>query len=149
MFEGFSFSKLLRGYYYLAPVWYVLETYAWPNLRAGPLVGDEGWARLFFYGAETAIGAGMWKGVPYVDKIALSENVVCLINGIKFIVIGPLDIALNVESADFEALGQVYVQAVPGVLYSLIQVCNEVYQKLYGRGFPLSLPPMPGGSAPS
>lgn len=108
--------KAVKGYYYLVPLWWLLESFLWPGLRAGPVVGSGLWARAGFFALEGLIGAAYWRGLPVADTAAFFENLVCLIGVCRTVLLGPLDIGLNLERDPFMA--QAYVASLPGVFYS-------------------------------
>ncbi|MBI5211454.1 MAG: hypothetical protein HY927_15890 [Elusimicrobia bacterium] len=124
-------GKLIKGYYYLAPLWFLLETYCWPGLRARALVGPSVEGRVGFYAAEALIGAGFWRGLPAAEVTAVVENVACLISTYRFILFAPLTMALGVDSGTGSFMAQDYVEALPGALFSSVQVTISLYRGIY------------------
>lgn len=126
-------GRLIKGYYYLVPVWFLIEAFLLPGVRAGVLVGRSFWGLLGFYAVEGVIGAGFWKGSPYAGWAALAENVVYLTASIYFILLGPLDIALAIGS-DMTRTTQMsdnYLRALPGEMFSACQVTWTLYRIIY------------------
>jgi len=116
--------ELLDWFYYLAPVWLVLEVFAWPNFRAGAVVGGGLAGTVGFYAVEGGLGAALWYRLRYAGLAALCENIVCLILVLKFILLSPLDTALALANDAPEAAGAAasYAAALPGALMSMVQV---------------------------
>jgi hypothetical protein len=114
----------LDWFYYLAPVWLVLEVFVWPNFRAGAVVGGGLAGTVGFYAVEGGIGAALWYRLRYADLAALGENVVCLALVLKFILLSPLDTALALADDAPGAAGAAasYAAALPGALVSMVQV---------------------------
>ena len=70
-------------FYLLAPLWFVLEQFFWPNLRAGVLTGGSLAGNLAFYGAEAGLGAALYLGWRYSGAAAIAENSVQLLFFLK------------------------------------------------------------------
>jgi len=121
-------SPALNSFYYLAPLWFVLETFFWPNFRAGIVFGPNIWGTAAFYSVEAGLGAALWFKLPYAGLSALLENIIYLVFILKFILITPLDIAGSMGNAgvDADALAHGYSAAMPGILYSLFHVVYKI-----------------------
>ena len=124
-------EKLVRGYYYLVPLWFFLESYLWSGLRAGLIVGDSPWARLAFYSIEAGIGTALWFGLGWAELAALAENVAYLAAGARFVILYPVDIALNIENASVVPEIDRYVHSLPGILFSMSAVVFHLYRRGY------------------
>ena len=122
-------NKLSRGYYYLAPLWFVVEAFLYPDLRAGPIVGHSLAAVAAFYAVEGGIGTLLWKGLPGAQPAALTVNVAQLIAVLRFILFTPMDAALFLDGADsghWEAATQGYARAIPGAIVSGFQLVHTI-----------------------
>lgn len=120
--------SVLRAYYYLTPLWYVLETAVFPGARAG-MVTDGSWlGNGGFYGMEAAIGLGLFFRWSPAEVAALSENVLYLAAACKYIVFAPMDIAMKMDGdvVQAAALGDQYRQALPGLIYSGFHVVYNI-----------------------
>jgi len=128
-------KSLLNSFYYLAPLWFLVETLFWPNFRAGVVFGAGLWGSAGFYAVEAGIGAALWMRLPYAALGALAENVIYLIFVVKFVLIGPMDIAsslaADVQGAD--AMARNYASAMPGIIYSAAHVTLRIRKALGGR----------------
>ena len=129
---GIKRTELLDWFYYLAPLWLVLEVFLWPNFRAGAVVGSGLAATVGFYAVEGAIGAALWYRLPYAGLAALGENVVYLILVLKFILFSPWDmaIALADDAPGAAGMGASYAAALPGALVSMAQVGFRLKKQL-------------------
>jgi hypothetical protein len=58
---GSRVDAAMRGYYYLAPLWLLLEISFFKGARAGLIVGNSLLGITAFYGVESAIGIGFWR----------------------------------------------------------------------------------------
>ena len=119
---------LLRAYYYLAPLWWVLESAVAPGVRAG-MVTDGSWlGNAGFYGFESAIGLGLFFRWRAAEVAALSENVLYLAAAVRYIVIAPMDIAMAFDgnAVQAAAMGHEYRQAIPGLIYSGFHVVYNI-----------------------
>ena len=129
-------TKILNGFYYLAPAWFLLETFLWPNFRAGLVVGNLPLGNALFYSVEAGLGAALWFKLPLAETGVLIENVIYLVFAIKFIVITPLDLAIlqfdGVEHASI--LAKNYTASVPAIIYSMFQVGIKISTGLLKRG---------------
>ena len=128
-------KSLLNSFYYLAPLWFLVETLVWPNFRAGVVLGAGLWASAGFYAVEAGLGAALWMRLPYAGLCALVENVIYLVFVIKFVLLGPVDIAssLAADSAGADTMARNYISALPGVLYSAAHVTLRIRKALEGR----------------
>lgn len=126
--------KWIKGYYYLAPVWFILEVAVWPGLRAGPLTGGSMEGAALFYGVEAAIGGAFWSGLPAAQALAFMQNVAQLISLFRYILFTPMDIALNIDTnvAWAASASDAYVKAIPGAIFSGFQI---VYALRKGLGY--------------
>lgn len=125
-------SQLIRFYYYLAPVWFLVEAFLMPGVRAGPIVGRSILGLAVFYGIESGIGAAFWRKIPWAGNLALAQNVIYLVSIIRFIIFTPLDLVTNIESEVFASAAQEYTRAIPGMTVSLFQATAQIYAKIYG-----------------
>ncbi len=125
-------GRLLNSFYYLAPLWFVVEMFFWPRFRAGVVVGPSAWGAAGFYAVESGIGAALWLKLPYANLGALTENVIYLVFALKFILFSPTDIALSLINDNPNAAGmaQHYVSSLPGILYSAAHVVLKIEQGL-------------------
>lgn len=117
-------TKLINKFYYLAPVWFLLETFLWPNFRAGLVVGNLPFGNALFYTVEGGLGAALWFKLPLAETGVLIENVIYLTFAIKFIVITPLDsVLLTIDGVEHGSiLAKNYAASLPGIIYSMFQV---------------------------
>lgn len=118
----------LNFFYYLAPLWFLAETFAWPNFRAGVIFGGSAAGAAVFYAAEWGIGFALWRRLRYADLTALLENVAYLVFAFKYILFAPFDAAAAIASdtqvtADFAA---VYAGSLPGIMYSVLHVVLRI-----------------------
>ena len=128
-------KRFLNSFYYLAPLWFLVETFFWPNFRAGVVFGPGLWCSAGFYAVEAALGVALWMRLPYAGLSALAENVIYLIFVIKFILYNPIDIASSLASdtPGAEAMARNYVSALPGIIYSAAHVVLRIRGALEGR----------------
>lgn len=126
----------LDYFYYAAPLWLALETFLWPNFRAGAITGGSAWGNLAFYGVEGALGAALALRLPYARLAALAENAAQLIFVFKFILFGPLDIVQGVVdgAVDGRAAGASYAAALPGAFYSCLHIILRLKSELRRYG---------------
>jgi len=112
----------LRAYYYLAPLWMLLEFFLWPGIRAEMIVGPSLLGVLLFYSLEAGIGVAYWKKLPGAEWAALAENLVYVTFSARFVLIAPFDIGLGLggSTADLEDAFLAWSEALPGVLLSLL-----------------------------
>lgn len=118
----------LNFFYYLAPLWFLAETFLWPNFRAGVIFGGSAAGTAAFYAAEWGIGFALWRRLRYADLTALLENVAYLVFALKYVLYAPLDAAAALASdlpvaADFAAS---YAAALPGIMYSVLHVVLRI-----------------------
>ena len=113
-------NNLLNGFYYLTPLWFIVEIFFWPGFRAGLIFGNSFMGSLAFYGIEAGLGAAIYFKLPYSNLSAFIENIIYLIFAMKFILLMPLDIALAIDEDTNAAVNMVqhYKTAVPGIIYS-------------------------------
>ena len=122
----------LDYFYYAAPLWLALETFLWPNFRAGVITGGSRWGNLAFYGLEGGLGAALYLGLPYARPAALAENVLQLVFVLKFVLFGPLDIIQGVidGAVDGRAAGASYAAALPGAFYSCLYIALRLKSEI-------------------
>jgi len=125
-------QRALNYFFYLAPVWFLLETFLWPGFRAGVVTGGNSWGNALFYSVEAGLGAAIWFKLPYANLSALIENVVYLICVIRFIVFAPLDIAMSAVDDMSRALEMMnnYQASLPGIIYSMIHVVFKIKRSI-------------------
>ncbi|MBU2529669.1 MAG: hypothetical protein KKD35_01415 [Elusimicrobia bacterium] len=113
-------NNLLNGFYYLAPLWFIVEIFFWPGFRAGLIFGNSFMGSLAFYSIEAGLGAAIYFKLPYGNLSAFIENVLYLLFAMKFILFMPLDIALAIDEDTTAAvnMAQHYKAALPGMIYS-------------------------------
>ena len=130
--------KLLNSFYYLAPLWFLLETFFWPGFRAGPVTGGGHWATAGFYTVEAGLGAALWFRLPGATAAALLENVAYLVLLFKYILFAPADaaLALDADGAGIAAFAKSYSAAMPGMLYSAAHVVLKIQGQLGSLGRP-------------
>lgn len=129
-------GKVIKGYYYLAPVWFILEVLVWPGLRAGPIVGNSMGGAALFYAIEAAIGGAFWMGLPSAEALAFLQNIVQLISIFRYILFTPMDIALNIDTnvAWAASASDAYAKAIPGAIFSGFQIVHALRKGLgYGK----------------
>lgn len=122
----------LDYFYYAAPLWFVLEQFFWPNLRAGVLTGGSLGGNLAFYGLETGLGAALYFRLGFARPAALTENTVQLVFFLKYILLAPLDMALAIDG-DTDAVARsasAYAAALPGALYSCVHIVLRLKSEL-------------------
>ena len=121
-------QKLLNWFFYLAPLWFLVETFLWPGFRAGVVTGGNGWGNALFYSVEAGLGAAIWYKLPHAETGALVENVLYLIFVLKFILFAPWDIALAMEgdSARTAEMINNYRSSLPGMLYSMVYLVYKI-----------------------
>ena len=83
----------VNSFYYLAPVWFLAETFLWPNFRAGVIFGGSTAGAAAFYAAEWGIGFALWRRLRYADLTALLENIAYLVFAFKYVLFAPFDAA--------------------------------------------------------
>lgn len=122
----------LDWFYYAAPLWLALETFLWPNFRAGVITGGSGWGNVAFYTVEAGLGAALFLRLPYARLAALAENTGQLVFVFKFILFGPLDIAQGVIDgvADGRAAAESYAAALPGAFYSCLHIIARLKSEI-------------------
>ena len=125
-------QKFLNWFFYLAPVWFLVETFLWPGFRAGVVTGGNGWGNALFYSVEAGLGAAIWYKLPYADLSALTENVLYLIFAMKFIIFTPMDIAMSLEDNTPRATEMItsYRASLPGILYSMAHVIYKIKRSI-------------------
>ncbi|OGR78337.1 MAG: hypothetical protein A2X32_02255 [Elusimicrobia bacterium GWC2_64_44] len=126
MTEGVPQAKRpgLYFFYYLAPVWFLAETFFWPNFRAGVIFGGSTAGAAAFYAAEWGLGFALWRRLRYADLAALAENAVYLLFAFKYVLYAPLDAAaaLAADTAVTSDFAAAYVGSLPGIIYSVLHV---------------------------
>jgi hypothetical protein len=122
----------LNSFYYLAPLWFVVETFFWPNFRAGIVFGDGLMGTAAFYSVEAGIGAALWYKLPFAGAGALFENVLYLVFVLKFILYAPLDAAMAADTGALDDFGRTYAAALPGALYSMVHVVYRIKKQTAG-----------------
>jgi len=125
---------VLNSFYYLAPLWFVLETFFWPNFRAGVVFGPGLLGVAAFYAVEGGIGAALWYKLPYASAGALLENVIYLVFVMKFILYSPIDaaLALTNDAPVMDEFSRTYAAALPGMLYSMYHVVMKIKKQIAG-----------------
>lgn len=125
----------LNWFFYLAPLWLVVETFIWPGFRAGLVTGGGFWLNALFYAVEGGLGAALWYGLPYAATAALAENVIYLALAIKFIMFAPLDIAMSMDTdmGRASAMYADYKASLPGILFSIAKVTFELKRRIAAR----------------
>ncbi len=124
----------LDYFYYAAPAWLLLETFFWPNFRAGAVTGGSFWGNLAFYSAEGGLGAALYFHLPYARPAALLENAALVVVYMKFILFAPWDIAANIADPGAGEAASAYAAALPGALYSCCHVMLRLRSELDRRG---------------
>ena len=122
---------VVRGYYYLVPLWFLIESYLFAGIRAGVVAGDSTLGRLAFYGVEATIASGFWFGKRWAPAAALFENMAYLVAACRFVLIVPLEIAMTAETTNIAPAGEHYARALPGVLWSMAAVVISLYRSGY------------------
>lgn len=69
-----SLSRIVKTYYYLWPLWLILELTIWPSWRAGLIFDDSVPGIVAFYLFEAALAYGMSRGDAKADILAFFEN---------------------------------------------------------------------------
>ena len=125
-------QRPLNWFFYLAPVWFLVETFIWPGFRAGLVTGGNAWGTVIFYSVEAGIGAAIWYELPYAETGALIENVVYLIFVLKFILFAPWDMALAIDGDTAGAVRTAagYRASLPGMLYSRVYLVLKIKNKV-------------------
>ena len=124
-------QKAARGYYYLAPLWFLAERLFWPGFRSGAFVGRSLLGAAAFYAAEGALGAAFWRANPWASRLALAENVAYLVAIMRRVLLTPLDVAaaLDVDPDAAQALAGSYQGFLFGVLIAGFQIFAHHYAK--------------------
>lgn len=127
---------VLNSFYYFAPLWFVLETFFWPNFRAGAILGAGNLGIAVFYSIEACIGAALWFRLPYAAAGALFENLAYLVFIVKFILFAPLDAASALADDPSVAVefSRNYSAALPGILYSMAHVVLRIKKQTADLG---------------
>lgn len=122
----------LDYFYYAAPLWFVVEQFFWPNLRAGVITGGSLWGNLAFYGMEGGLGAALYFRLKLAGPAALLENCVQLIFFLKYIILAPLDISMGLvdDVSGAEAGARAYSAALPGALYSCWHIIARIKSEI-------------------
>ena len=125
-------QRPLNWFFYLAPVWVLVETFIGPGFRAGLVTGGNAWGNVIFYSVEAGIGAAIWYELPYAETGALIENVVYLIFVLKFILFAPWDMALAIDGDTAGAVRTAagYRASLPGMLYSMVYLVLKIKNKV-------------------
>ncbi|MCG2726698.1 MAG: hypothetical protein L6420_10715 [Elusimicrobia bacterium] len=121
-------DSLLNGFYYLAPLWFIVEISFWPGFRSGMIFGNSFFGSLVFYGIEAGLGAAIYFKLSYANLSAFAENIIYLLFAMKFILFTPLDIALAIGEDTTAAvnMSQNYKAALPGIIYSCFHVIFRI-----------------------
>jgi hypothetical protein len=82
---------------------------------------------MIFYGLEAAIGFSFWRGFRWAWLFALIENIGYLIVGFKYILFGPLQIAMSLDTSQ-PLSAEPYVQSLPGIITSMGLVVIQMYR---------------------
>lgn len=122
----------LDYFYYAAPLWFVVEQFFWPNLRAGVLTGGSLAGNIAFYAAEGGLGAALYYRLRFARPAALAENVLQLLFFVKYIYLTPLDIAAGLadDTEAAQAAASSYAAALPGALYSCAHIVARLQSEL-------------------
>ncbi len=130
--------KYLNRYYYLAPLWFLVEIIFWPGFRAGIIFGNSTAGIAAFYAVETGIAVAVYRKSPYADFSAFAENMIYLIFAFKYIIFAPLDIAMNLESNSAGAGAMIagYRASLPGIIFSAAHAVFNLKRFING-GFKL------------
>ena len=114
----------LDYFYYAAPLWFLVEQFFWPNLRAGVITGGSLAGNLAFYTIEGGLGAALYFRLAYARPAALIESSLQLLFFFKYILLAPLDVAagLDGDTAAAQAGASAYAAALPGALYSCLHI---------------------------
>lgn len=70
--------SLPKAYYYLIPLWCVLEVLFFPGMRAAALTGPSLIGITVFYTLEGGIASALWMGSSLAEGLALAENLLYL-----------------------------------------------------------------------
>lgn len=109
--------SLVKGYYYLVPLWCVVEVLFWPGLRAAPVAGDS-LARIgIFYTLEGGIAAAFWLRFWAAEHIALFENSVYLASILAALAFDPRPLSAS----------------APGIVFAVFQAATGGYRLVYLR----------------
>ncbi len=127
-------KKWLDWFYYAAPLWLALETFVWPDFRAGVITGGAFRGNAAFYCVEWGLGAALYFELPYARLSALIENAALTILYLKFILFAPWDIASNLAYDPAGASAASYAAALPGALYSCLHVVLRLRSGLDSLG---------------
>ncbi|MBI5209068.1 MAG: hypothetical protein HY927_03750 [Elusimicrobia bacterium] len=124
-----------RLFYYLAPVWFLVEAVSWPNFRAGAVTGGSGLGNFLFYALEAGIGAGFWCGRPWAGQAALAENILYLAATFIAIATAPLRLASAITANGTDAASMARHAGAPsvGIAFSVFFVAYAVRQFFHGR----------------
>ena len=122
----------LNYFYYAAPLWFVVEQFFWPNLRAGVLTGGSLAGNLAFYAVEGGLGAALYFRLRYARPAALLENIVQLLFFVKYIYLTPLELAAGLadDTAAAQAGASAYAAALPGALYSCFHIVFRIRSEI-------------------
>jgi hypothetical protein len=117
-------SSVLDYFYYLAPLWFLAETFFWPGFRSGVIFGGSTAGSAAFYAAEWGIGFALWRRLRYAEVTALAENALYLLFAVKFVLYAPLDAASALAAGDDVAaeFTRNYAASLPGIIYSMLRV---------------------------
>lgn len=122
----------LDYFYYAAPLWFLVEQFFWPNLRAGVLTGGSLWGNLAFYGLEGGLGAALYFRLRFANPAVLLESTTQLIFFFKYILFAPVDMALAIDG-DTETVARAahaYAAALPGAFFSCWQIIARIKGEL-------------------
>ena len=126
----------LNYFYYAAPLWFVIEQFFWPNLRAGVITGGSLWGNLAFYGVEGGLGAALFFRLRLANPAVLIENSVQLLFFFKYILFAPIDMAMALDgnTEAVEQAAHAYAAALPGALYSCWQLIARIKAEIRKAG---------------
>jgi hypothetical protein len=138
-------TGLTNWFYYLAPLWFLVEVFFWPDFRAGLVTGPGVLGAALFYAAEGSLGVAIRLKVPFAGAAALAENVIYLILAMKFMVLTPLSVAdMMLDSPEVaETLARSYSASLPGMIFSMAYVGSRLSGVLRNAGADRSVSPGP------
>lgn len=125
-------KKWLDYFYYAAPLWFALEQFFWPNFRAGVVTGGSLAGNIAFYGLEGGLGAALYFRLAYARPAALLESALQLLFFFRYILLTPLDLALAIDgdTAAVQARASAYSAALPGALFSCVNIIYRLKSEL-------------------
>lgn len=127
-------KSLLRYFFYLSPLWLIIEWWFWPGLRADQIVGDGWFAILVFHLVEFAIAGCFLMRVRFSEWIGLVYNLAYLLLSVWFVYAQPIVLVSDAlsGSSDVPARAHDYFESLPGILWSMAYLAFFVALK-FGR----------------